>query len=46
MRERVIGAAKTAAGVAAGLGAVIIFTAVLIGIAVTGQEVDDGIDRD
>ena len=46
MRGRMIGAAKTAAGMAAGLGAVIFISAVLVGIAVTGQEVDDGYDRD
>jgi len=45
MRDRVIGVAKTATGLAAGMGAVIIITAVLVGIALTSVEID-GIDRD
>ena len=46
MRQRVIGAAKSAAGLAAGFGIVVVTTAVLVGMALTSVENADGIDRD
>ena len=45
MRKRVIGAAKSAAGLAAGFGAVILVTAVLVGVVLTCDDMDGDIDR-
>jgi len=42
----VIGAAKSAAGLAAGLGIVMVTTAVLLGVVLTSVELRDGINRD
>ena len=44
MRGRVIGAAKTAAGVAAGLSGVVLLSAVMVGVFLTAEELDGRID--
>ena len=46
MRRKALATAKSAAGLAAGFGAVIFVTAVLVGVLLTSGEIDDGIDSD
>ena len=44
MRRRVIGAAKSAVGLAAGLGAVVLMSAIMVGVFLTAEELDGRID--
>ena len=44
MRRRVITAAKSAAGLAAGLGAVVLLSAVMVGVFLTAEELDGRVD--
>ena len=43
MRKRALNAAKHAAGYAAAVGAVILVSAILVGIAVTSEEEEDNL---
>ena len=44
MRRRVIGAAKRAVGLAAGLSAVMLMSAVMVGVFLTAEEFDGKLD--